>query len=128
MTERYPKADGCAQFCEVRINGKCGTVLAKCVLGVVKMFEAFGLDPEEFELVARKTSHPTSIGIPRFQEEINKAQNLEEDDENKVQTPMDKPPFKPWFKLEKTNFVVSFHYRHIRSFSRPICGILFIYK
>ena len=75
----------------------------KRILGVVKMFEAFGLDPEEFELVARKTSHPTSIGIPKFQEEIIKAKNLEENDPNKVETKMDEP----WFKLENTNFVVS---------------------
>ncbi len=78
----------------------------KRILGVVKMFEAFGLDPEEFELVARKTSHPTSIGIPRFLAEIIKAKTLKENDPNKVKTTMDEP----WFtKLENTNFVVSRH-------------------
>ena len=67
------------------------------------MFEAFGFDPEEFELLTPQTSHPTSIGIPKFQEEIIKAKNLKENDPNKVETKMDEP----WFKLENTNFVVS---------------------
>ena len=69
------------------------------------MFEAFGFDPEEFELVARKTSHPTSIGIPKFQEEIIEAKNQKGNDPNKVETEMNKP----WFELEDTNFVVSLH-------------------
>ena len=80
----------------------------KRILGVVKMFEAFSqkddiLNPEHYELVARKISHPNSIGIQTFQEEIIKARDLNDNDKEKVHTKMNKS----WFKQEESNFIVS---------------------
>ena len=82
----------------------------KRILAVVKLFEAFSsedeiLNPEHYELVARKVSHPNSIGIETFQEEIIKAKALDENHKEKVQTKMEKS----WFKAEATNFIVSFN-------------------
>ena len=70
----------------------------KRILGVTKMFEAFNLNQEDFNLIARKTSHPTSIGIRSFQEKI-----LEQKERGEVFTNLKTP----WFKDEPTNFVVS---------------------
>ena len=80
----------------------------KRILGVVKMFEAFSsddeiLNPEDYELVARKVSHPNSIGIETFQNEMIKAADLNENDREKVHTKIKKP----WFKPEESNFIVS---------------------
>ena len=52
----------------------------KRIYGVIKFFEAFELDPEDYELEAMKVTHPIAVGNRTFQQEImveKEAGNLE---------------------------------------------------
>jgi len=42
----------------------------KRIYGVLRFFEAFGLDPENYELEAVKVTHPIAVGNRSFQDEI----------------------------------------------------------
>ena len=42
----------------------------KRIYGLRRFFDAFGLNPENYELEAMKVTHPIAVGNKRFQEKI----------------------------------------------------------
>ena len=70
----------------------------KRIYSVLRLFEAFELNPENYELEAEKVTHPIAVGNRSFQEEIMADKNA-----GKIQTGMTKCFFETHQKTFKVN-------------------------